>query len=183
MIPSVLALVGALRSLFRSRAALHVEVLALRHQLLVLDRQRAGKPVRLQRSDRLLWSWLSRCWPGWRRALVMVQPETVLRWHRRGFRLYWRWKSCSRRPGRPRIAAEVRALVLEMHRANPTWGRASDSRGAPQARHPDRAIDGLQIPAAGSKGPLRAPAVQSREPASRPRVSSTTGRDPRPYAD
>ncbi|HME69822.1 MAG TPA: integrase core domain-containing protein, partial [Myxococcota bacterium] len=63
-----------------------------------------------------------RFWPGWRHALVLVRPETVIRWHRRGFRLYWRWKRRSRRPGRPTIEAELRDLTLEMHRANPTWG-------------------------------------------------------------
>ena len=70
----------------------------------------------------MLWSLLSRFWPGWRRALVLVQPETVIRWHHRGFRLYWRWKSRSRRPGRPSIEVEIRDLILEMHRANPAWG-------------------------------------------------------------
>ena len=104
------------------RAALHAEVLALRHQLLVLNRQRGGGRVGFRTSDRVLWSWLSRFWPGWRHALVLVRPETVIRWHRRGFGLYWRWKSRSRRPGRPTIEAELRDLILEMRRANPTWG-------------------------------------------------------------
>ncbi len=90
--------------------------------LLVLQRQRAGRRVPLRTSDRLLWAYLSRIWPGWRCALVLVQPETVLRWHRQGFRLYWRWKSRPNRPGRPPITDEVRELILEMHRANPTWG-------------------------------------------------------------
>jgi transposase InsO family protein len=122
MTPAVLAVLSALRSLFLPRAVLHAEVFALRHQLLVLDRQRAGRRVQLHASDRLLWACLSRLWPGWRNALVLVQPETVLRWHRRGFRLYWRRKSRRRRSGRPPIDAEVRHLILEMHRANPTWG-------------------------------------------------------------
>ena len=122
MVPALLAVLGSLRSLFRSRAALQAEVFALRHQLLVLERQRAGKPARLRNSDRLLWAWLPRVWPEWRRSLVLVQPETVLRWHRRGFRLYWCWKSQPRRPGRPGISPEVRELILEMSRANPTWG-------------------------------------------------------------
>ncbi len=122
MMLAVLAVLGTLRSLFRRRAALHAEVLALRHQLLVLERQRAGRRVRLRSPDRFLWICLSHGWPGWRRALVVVQPETVLRWHRRGFRLYWRWKSRSRTPGRPPIESEVRELILEMYRANATWG-------------------------------------------------------------
>ncbi len=122
MIPALLAVLASFRSLFRSRAALQAELFALRHQLRVLERQRVGKPVRLRNSDRLLWVWLSRVLPGWRRALVLVQPETVLRWHRQGFRRYWRRKSRPKRPGRPEISAEVRELILEMGRANPTWG-------------------------------------------------------------
>ncbi len=122
MIPALLAVLTSLRSLFRSRAALQAEVFALRHQLLVLERQRAGKRVPLRTSDRLLWVWLSKIWPGWRQALVLVEPETVLRWHRQGFRLYWSWKSRPKPPGRPPITGDVRELILEMHRANPTWG-------------------------------------------------------------
>src|SRR5271157_294407 len=118
MPPALLALLGALRCLLWPRAALHAEVLALRHQLLVLNRRRAGMRVGFR-----TWSLLSRFWPGWRQALVLVRPETVIRWHQRGFRLYWRWKSRSRRPGRPTIEAEVRDLILKMHRANPSWRR------------------------------------------------------------
>jgi putative transposase len=88
--------------------------------------------VGFRTSDRMLWSLLSRFWPGWRQALVLVRPETVIRWHRRGFRLYWRWKSRSRRPGRPTIEAELRDLILEMHRANLSLGGASDPRRAPK---------------------------------------------------
>ncbi len=122
MPPALLAVLATLPSLFRSRASLQAEVLSLRHQLLVLDRQRAGMRVPLRTSDRVLWSWLSCIWPGWRQALVIVQPETVIRWHRQGFRLYWRRKSRSQRTGRPPIDSEIRELILEMHRANPTWG-------------------------------------------------------------
>jgi putative transposase len=100
-----LALLAAIRSLLWSRAQLQAEVLALRHQLLVLKRQCAGRRVHFQTSDRVLWSWLSRLWP--RQGLLLVRPETVVRWHRQGFRLYWRWKSRSRRPGRPRIEPEI----------------------------------------------------------------------------
>ena len=122
MPPALSALLTALRSLFWVRAALHAEVLALRHQLLVLNRQRGARRVGFRALDRVLWSRLSRFWPGWRQALVVVRPETVIRWHRRGFRLYWRWKSRSRHPGRPAIEAELRDLILQMHRATPTWG-------------------------------------------------------------
>ncbi len=122
MITALLAVLASFQSLFRSRAALQAEVFALRHQLLVLERQRAGRRAQLRASDRLMWVWLSKIWPGWRQALVLVQPETVLRWHRQGFRLYWRWKSRPKPPGRPPITAQVRELILEMHGENPTWG-------------------------------------------------------------
>jgi hypothetical protein len=88
----------------------------------VLQRQLGGRRVRLERADRILWVWLLRLWGDWRHALVIVRPETVLRWHRRGFRLYWRWKSRPRRPGRPKVSREIRALVRKMADANPTWG-------------------------------------------------------------
>ncbi|HBZ72020.1 MAG TPA: hypothetical protein DEP35_20740 [Deltaproteobacteria bacterium] len=74
----------------RTRAALDAEVLALRHQPLVLKRQYAGRRVQFRTSDRVFWSLLSRVWPGWRRVLLLFRPETVIRWHRQGFRLYWR---------------------------------------------------------------------------------------------
>ncbi len=120
--PALSALLGVLRTLFWPRAALQAEVLALRYQLLVLRRQCSGRRVRFRTSDRVFWSLLSRVWRGWRHALIVVRPETVIRWHRKGFRLYWRWKSRSRFLGRPRIEREIRELILEMHRMNPTWG-------------------------------------------------------------
>jgi len=122
MPPALAALLGALRTFLWPRAALQAEVLALRHQILVLKRQCAGRRVPFRTSDRVFWSLLSRIWPGWRHALILVRPETVIRWHRQGFRLYWLWKSRSRWSGRPPVEAEVRELILEMHRANPTWG-------------------------------------------------------------
>ena len=87
------------RGLIRSRIALHLEVLALRHQLQVLQRSQPHR-LALGKVDRCLWVWLSRVWVNWRTALVIVQPETVIAWHRRGFRLFWAWKS-RRRIGRP----------------------------------------------------------------------------------
>jgi hypothetical protein len=80
-----------LRLVLQSRAALAAENLALRQQIAVLTR--SAKRPRLRRRDRIFWVWLSRLWPGWRSSLLVVQPETVLRWHRQGFRLYWGWKS------------------------------------------------------------------------------------------
>jgi putative transposase len=116
----VVSLVFALRSAARSRAALHLESLALRHQLAVLNRSRPPR-LRLTAADRMLWAWLSEAWSGWRPALVLVKPDTVLAWHRRGFRLFWKWKS-RYRTGRPAAAPEVRALIRRMAAANPLWG-------------------------------------------------------------
>ena len=117
---------GALTSLvstllvgFRSRLALQAEILALRHQLNVLQRSTDARR-RLRTSDRILWVWLSQLWSDWRSALLIVKPETVIRWHRQGFRLYWRWKS--RHPGRPDAGREIRELIRKMCVSNPTWG-------------------------------------------------------------
>ena len=109
-----------LQSLARSRAALHLEVLALRHQLQVLERSRPQR-LTLTRADRLLWVWVSRLWKDWRRGLVIVKPDTVIRWHRNGFRLFWTWKS-RRRLGRPTVSPDVRILIRTMSDANPLWG-------------------------------------------------------------
>jgi putative transposase len=118
--PIVVSVLRSIRLLVRSRAALHLEVLALRHQLLVLKRSHRPR-VRLTAADRLLWVWFSRIWTGWRRTLVLVKPATVVAWHRRGFRLFWTWKS-RRRTGRPTVPADVRALIRTMSDANPLWG-------------------------------------------------------------
>jgi hypothetical protein len=106
----------ALVSALRSRRDLAAENLALRHQLNVL--QRNAKRPQLRRADRLLWVLLFRFWKGWRESLTMVRPETVIRWHREGFRLYWRWKSRSKRPGRPKVPREIRDLIGQMLEAN-----------------------------------------------------------------
>ena len=95
-------------------------MLALRHQLKVFERSRPRR-VRLVKTDRWLWVWLSRVWAGWRTALVIVEPETVIAWHRRGIRLFWTWKS-RRRTGRPTVPAEVRALIRTMSHTNALWG-------------------------------------------------------------
>ena len=117
----MIALLIGLRSSFRSQAELQVEIAALHHQLAVLQRRPSTRP-RLRPADRFFWTWLSRLRPGWRRALVIVQPETVLGWHRRGFRLYWRWKSRKRGPGRPKVSPGVRALIRKISLSNPGWG-------------------------------------------------------------
>lgn len=101
-------------------AHLTAENLALRHQLLVL--KRAQKRPHLKDRDRVFWIILRRIWPQWRNALVIVSPDTVVRWHRQGFRRYWRWKSRHRNPGRPKIYPETRELVIRMATENPLWG-------------------------------------------------------------
>jgi len=107
-----------LQSAVRSRCDVALENLALRQQLVVL--MRSSRRPRLTRADRLFWSWLSRAWPRWRSALVIVQPDTVVRWHRTGWRRYWAWKS--RGPGRPRVSPELRLLIQRLARENPRWG-------------------------------------------------------------
>lgn len=105
----------------RSRCNLLLENLALRQQLAVLM-QRHPQP-QFAASDRLFWVVLRRLWSGWKQALVLVQPETVVRWYRAGFRAYWTWLSRHRvRPGRKRIGPELRQLIFRMVAENPTWG-------------------------------------------------------------
>jgi len=99
VMPIVVAVILSLRSLIRARAAMQLEILALRHQLQVLERSRQPR-LRLTAADRLLWVWFSRIWSEWRSALVLVQPATVIAWHRRGFRLFWTWKTVTAPAGR-----------------------------------------------------------------------------------
>jgi hypothetical protein len=121
MLSPLTALFATLASVFRSRSALQLENLALRHQIGVLQRAARKRP-KLTPGDRLLWVWLSRIWSGWRSALAIVKPETVMAWHRVGFRLFWTWKVRRGRPGRPVVAREVRDLIRRMCRENPSWG-------------------------------------------------------------
>ena len=116
----LIAFFAVLVSSFRTTASLRAEILALRHQLAVLQAN-APRRLRLKRSDRLLWVLLSRWFPGWRQCLRIVQPATVIAWHRRAFGLYWTLKS-RRRPGRPGVTAEIRALIRHMSQTNPLWG-------------------------------------------------------------
>ena len=106
--------------IFADRAALHTEILALRQQVAVLKRPRPRPSLR--KADRVFWVILSCLWPGWRHALVIVRPETVIGWHRKGFRLFWTWKSRRRKPGRPPVSREIRHLVRRMSRENTRWG-------------------------------------------------------------
>src|SRR5882724_6611116 len=109
-----------LRGLLVPRLVLVTENLALRHQLLVLHRS-TNRP-RLRSRDRLFWIALSQLWQNWRSILVIVKPETVIKWHRQGFKCYWRWKSKTGRVGRPKIDQEIRDLIRRMSRENPRWG-------------------------------------------------------------
>ena len=119
MVTILSALVSIFAFRFRSRAALELKLIALQHQLAVLRRQRPGRP-QLSSLDRLLWVLLYRIWPRVIDAMVLVKPSTVVQWHCRGFRLFWRWRS--RRLGRPRISPEIRDLIRRMSSANPLWG-------------------------------------------------------------
>ena len=116
----VLLPLSALRDTFRSRAALQLELFALRHQLATMKRT-SSRPS-LRPLDRLVWVLLFRLLPAWREALVIVKPETVIAWHRKGFRLFWTWKSRRRIGGRPPVPREVRELIRRMSRENPLWG-------------------------------------------------------------
>jgi putative transposase len=118
ILPTLLAV---LRSAFRSRAAVELENFALRHQVNVLKRSVKKRP-KLTPADRLLWVILSRVWGDWRSALAIVQPDTVIAWHRKGFRLFWTWKVRRGQPGRPAVSREVRDLIRRMSRENPLWG-------------------------------------------------------------
>jgi putative transposase len=109
-----------LSSFFRSRYILSLEILALRQQVNVLNRKHP-RP-RLRTGDRLFWVLLRRLWPGWKNALIVVKPETVVGWHRAGFRLFWRFRSRSKNSGRPRITAELRSAIRRMIEENETWG-------------------------------------------------------------
>ena len=115
-----LSALQTLRTSAHSRAALQLEILALRHQLQALHRTRPRR-LRLATTDRCVWVMLSRLWTAWRTALVIVKPETVIAWHRRGFRLWWNWKSRCRL-GRPTVPTNIRTLIRTMAHANPRWG-------------------------------------------------------------
>ncbi len=112
--------VKTLLSLFKTRQKLNLENLALRQKLAVLNR--SAKRPQLTPSDRMFWIVLSRIWSHWFETLLTVQPETVVRWHRQGFRQYWAWKRSVERLGRLSIDPEVRDLSRDMIQANPLWG-------------------------------------------------------------
>src|SRR5262245_55439626 len=116
----LISVLATFNGVLRFRAALHLEILARRRQLQVVQRSRPRRR-RLAKIDRWLWVWLSRSWNGWRMALVIGRPETVTAWHRQGFRAFWTWKSLQR-GGRPPVPPDVRTLIRTMSRENPLWG-------------------------------------------------------------
>jgi len=118
----LIVLFSGLRDTLRRRSDLEAELLVLRHQVLVLQRQQGRRRVLVRPLDRALWVVLSRWWPRWRQALHVVKPETVIAWQRRGFRWYWQWKSRPRRVGRPGASRDVVDVITSMHQANPLWG-------------------------------------------------------------
>jgi len=113
-------ILAVLASLFKSRAELEAENLVLRQQVNVLRRRMPKRPA-LEKIDRLLFVWLYHWFPSTAGALAIVRPETVIRWHRVGFRAFWRRRSCGR-VGRPKASHKLRALIAEMSRATPLWG-------------------------------------------------------------
>src|SRR5262245_10933260 len=112
---------SSLLSGLRGQAALQAENIALRHQVTVLQRTHTKRPV-LKPGDRCLWVWLSRLWSGWRSALIIVMPETVIGWHRQGFRWYWTWKVRHGKAGRLPVPRQNRDLIRTMSGENPIWG-------------------------------------------------------------
>jgi putative transposase len=114
------AVVLFLRAILVTKACMAFEKLAMRQQLAV--QSQSVKRPKLHVRDRFFWLCLSQLWPNWRDALIIVQPETVIKWHPMRFRLYWRWKSNADKAGRPCIEHEIRSLIRRMSRENPIWG-------------------------------------------------------------
>ena len=117
LIPLLSTLAGPLRR----RALLHLEILALRQQLAMVTHRNQRRYYFRQR-ERVFWVWLYRFWPGCVDTLRIFKPDTLMRWHRRGFRLYWTWRSRSRRGGRLSIPQDVRDLIRRISQDNPLWG-------------------------------------------------------------
>src|SRR5262245_6174275 len=113
-------MLAVLASLFKPRAELEAEILVLQQQVNVLRRRMPKRPV-LTNIDRLVFVWLYHWFPSTVGVLAIIRAETVIRWHRVGFRAYWRWRS-RKQVGRPKVSAELRTLIAEMSRANPLWG-------------------------------------------------------------
>jgi hypothetical protein len=133
MPPIVCVLLASVFTWFRSRLSMPLEIMALRHRVAV-DQQSIPRP-KLRPTDRLLWAWLLRLWPRWQQVLAVVQPRTVIAWQKKRFRHHWRRLSQSGTRGRPAIAEEVRALIQDMWRSNPTWGSPRIVGGTAKVGH------------------------------------------------
>src|ERR1700692_4203331 len=120
MIALLCFVLTVLASPFKSKSRLEAENAVLRHQLIVLRRKLKGR-ARLTNNDRWFFVWIYRWFPTILKVVTLVQPETLVRWHRVGFRRYWCWKSRSR-GGRPQIETELRALIRQMSTENQLWG-------------------------------------------------------------
>jgi putative transposase len=120
MIPFFISFLTCLSAFFRLRYNLGLEILALRQQLGILKRKQPHPRLRIQ--DRIFWTLLRRLWPAWSNILIIVKPETVVAWHRAGFRLFWRLRSRPKSLGRPKIDAAARSLIQRMVKENSTWG-------------------------------------------------------------
>jgi len=117
----LIPLLHTLAAAVRSRAALHLEILALRQQLAILHHNGPKRP-HLRPVDRFFWACLSKLWPGWRNPLIIVKPDTVVGWSRKGFRLFWTWKSRRGMTGRHAVSKDIRDLIRKISFANPLWG-------------------------------------------------------------
>ena len=124
--PYFLHIAAFVHSSFKSRRQLTLENLALRQQLAML--KASVKRLQVSTADRLFWLLFSKYVERWRSMLHALHPDTVVRWHRQGFRFYWRWKSRSPKPGRPSIDAEIRKLIQQMQSANVGWGAPASAR-------------------------------------------------------
>src|SRR5207342_2903036 len=120
MIALISLVLNLLAAVFKSKSRLEAENAALRQQLIVLQRRVRGR-VRFNNGDRLFFVQLYRWFPSILAAMLIIRPETLVRWHRAGFRRYWRWKSPAR-GGRPQIGSDLRALIRRMSIENPLWG-------------------------------------------------------------
>jgi len=120
MKPIICALLLLVSTVIRSRFSLQLEIVALRHQLAVY--QRTTKRPQISSGDRILWSWLSCCWSGWRDALASIQTGTVIAWQRKRFRDHWAKLSQQGKPGRPQVPEEIRTLIRKMSEVNISWG-------------------------------------------------------------
>src|SRR4051794_39202835 len=120
MMTAICAMLAYLRAFLIARHRLALEAVTLRQQLSVYKRTQPHP--KLNGFDRLFWVVVRQIWTSWSEALILVEPETVVSWHRAGYRLFWRWRSRQPRQVRPKVTEEIRALIRRMKRENPTWG-------------------------------------------------------------